>query len=63
MLHRLVGYQLQGGPSPRGPRFRLFCIEILLFLLHFVWAGGNLTERADQLVSNGGNNQIRVDKR
>ena len=43
---------VQGGPSPRGPRFCLFLIEILLCLPHFAWAGGN---RADHLVSNGGN--------
>ena len=40
---------IQGAAARRGPRFRLSLIEILLCLLHFVWAGGNLAEQADHL--------------
>ena len=43
-------------------RFRLFLTEILLFLPHSAWAGGNQAEWAHHLGSNGGNNQISFNK-
>ena len=49
---------LQGGRSPRRPKFRLFPIYILLCLPHSAWAGGNMTEWADHLGIIGGNNRI-----
>ena len=52
-----------GRAARREPRFRLFLFEILLSLPHLAGAGGNLAERADHLGSNGGNNQIQINKR
>ena len=61
-LKESIILSLQGGQSPRRPRFHLCLNKIMFFLPHSAWAGENQAEWAEHLGSNGGNNQISVNK-